>query len=248
MHSTTLLPNFNKLKSYFPDITTETITHISYNKLSDGLIKVLDSYNLSDHHTQILFLILRKNEDIRMKYEALWRDYNDDKTSKEVAAFLLAYKESKPNQQYQLVAKPITGTVAIKDTNIARWMTEVIYNAIEKQQFPLGLFGSKLMKDLFGDNPFDVDEISIEHLKIASEQTIRRPTTKISRLYVEFCLYIQIYLVNETHLTIPEGVMLTDVHANFFFDILELLEYLERNDIDSEPKDYMHTLFRNQLR
>lgn len=264
MYSTKLLPNFNQLKAYFPDITDEMILQVeanqgvpihleyqsedSYNDFSHRLKKALSIYNLVDHHTEILYLILRKNEDIRMKYEALWRDYNDDKKSKEVVAFLLAYKESKPNQQFELVAKPITGTVAIKDPGIARWMAEVIYDAVEKQTFPIGLFGSKIMQDLFGDNPFDADEISIERLKNASEQHLRKPTTNISKLYFEFCLYIQTYLVNETHLTIPENVMLTDAHANFFFDLLELLGYLDRTQIESEPKDYVHTMFRNQLR
>lgn len=264
MHSTILLPNFSKLKAYFPNITNETISqteayggveiHLeyqdeeSYNTLSEELKKVLAVYNLADHHTEILYLIIRKNEDIRMKYEALWRDYNDDKTSKEVVAFLLAYKESKPNQQFQLVAKPITGSVAIKNTEIARWMTEVIYNAIEKKEFPLGMFGSKLMKDLFGDNPFDVDDISIERLEAASTRTSKKPTKRISQLHVELCLYLQTYLINETHLTIPENVMLTDAYANFFFDLLEILGYLDRDQIESDPKDYVHTMFRNQIR
>jgi hypothetical protein len=264
MYSTKLHPDFNKLKAYFRDITDQIIDQVEanqgvpihleyqsedrYNDLSYGLKIVLNDYNIEDHFSELLYLILKKNEDIRKRYDVLWTNYNDDKTSKEVASFLLAYKQSKSNQQFQLVLKPITGSVTIKNTEIARWMTDVIYNAIERKEFPLGTFGSKIMQDLFGDNPFDVDEISIERLEAASKKTAQKPTKRISQLHVELCLYLQTYLIHETHLTIPENVMLTDAHANFFFDVLELLEYLDRNEIESEPKDYMHAMFRNRLR
>ncbi len=255
MFSTKLFPDFNRLKSYFPAITNQMISDIEANEgvpvnlehydedsfieLSNGLKTILTKYNLDDHYTELLYLVLKKDEEIRTTYNSLWQNYNDDKTSKEVAEFLLAFKQSKPNQPFQLTAKAFTGSVSIKNTYISRWMCETIYTAIEKQEFPLRLFGAKVLHNLFGSNPFDVNEISTERLEATSKLNPRKPTTKVKRLYIEFCLFIQIYLINETNLTIPDGVRLTDSQANFFFDVLELLGYLDSDSV-SVPKDYIH--------
>lgn len=264
MYSTKLLPDFTKLNNYFVNITEAHIQQIkanngveinldyldqeSFKDLSEGLKSICEKYNLNDHYDELLYLIVRKNEEIRLKYDTIWENYQSDKTAKEVAQLLLAYKESNPNQQFQLTVKTLTESVSIKSTPIARWMAELIYNAIENQEFPLGLFGHQIMQHLFGDNPFDVDEISLDRLKAAAAFSPKKPTTKLKRLDVEFCLYIQTYLINQTDLILPEEVMLTDAHANLFFDILELLGYLNKEKIESEPKDYIHTMFRNQLR
>jgi len=264
MYDTTLNPDFNRLKGYLPNITDADITSIkqaggvpvildymrevSYLSVSEGLKTVVERYGIADHYDELLYLILQKNEQIRERYDAYWQNYNDDQTSKEVAKFLLAYKESNPKQHFQLVAKPITGSVAIKDAAVARWMCELIYKAIEAKEMPLGVFGEKLLFDLFGDS-FATDEpISSERLKATAELNPKKPTVRIKKLYVEFCLHIQIYLIEHTRLTLPTNVSLTDVQANFFFDVLELLGYLDRDDIESEPKDYIHAMFRNHTK
>lgn len=264
MFSTKLFPDFKRLNSYFPAITNQMISDIEANEgipvaleyydedsfieLSNGLKTILTKYNLDDHYTELLYLVLKKDEEIRITYNSLWQNYNDDKTSKEIAEFLLTYKQSNPNQPFQLTAKAFTGSVSVKNTYISRWMCETIYTAIEKQEFPLRLFGTKVLHNLFGSNPFDVNEISTERLETTAKLTPRKPTVKLKRLYVEFCLFIQLYLINQTHLTLPENVLFTDTHTNLFFDLLELLGYLDRDKIESEPKDYVHTMLRNQIR
>jgi hypothetical protein len=261
MYQTTIKPDFNKLKAFFPNITDEQILLVErsngvpvnlehmdeaeYLNVSQGLISMLERYNLAEHYNELLYLILSKNEDIAERYLTIWQNYTDDQTSRELAVFLLAYKTSKTNQPFQLTAKSFTTTATIKSTPIARWMADTIYNAIERQEFPLGVFGTKVMFDLFGNNPFDVDSISIERLEATAKLNPRKPTVKLRKLYVEFCKYIQLYLISETHLTLPEGMRLTDAHANLFFDLLELLGFYSNDDIQSEPKDYMHAMFRN---
>jgi hypothetical protein len=264
MYVANLLPDFTKLKSYFPDLTEEHFNQIktnngvdlhldyldelSYTNVSGGLKLMCDKYGMQEHYVELLYLIVKKNEEIRIKYVTLWENYNADQTAREVAQLLLAYKESNPNQHFQLAARSLTKSISIRNTPIARWMAELIYNAVEKQDFPLELFGHQIMSHLFGDNPFDVDKISMERLKVAAAITCRKPTTKLTKLYVEFCLYIQTYLINQTHLVLPASVMLTDAHANFYFDMLELFNYVSKEKIQSEPKDYIHSMFRNKLR
>ncbi|ATP58404.1 hypothetical protein CPT03_19025 [Pedobacter ginsengisoli] len=264
MYETTLNPDFNKLKTFFPNITDADIAAIQqaggvpvnleymretrYLSVSEGLKTIVETYGIADHYEELLYLILKKNEQIAERYEAYWNNYNDDQTSKEVAKFLLAYKESNPRQHFQLVAKPVTGSVAIKDTVVAKWMCEQIYKAIEARDFPLGVFGEKILYDLFGDS-FATDEpISLERLKATSELNPKKPTLRVKKLYVDFCSYIKDYLIEHTRLTLPSDVSLTDAQANFFFDVLELLEYLDRDKIESEPKDYIHTMIRNHTK
>jgi hypothetical protein len=264
MYQTTIKPNFNKLKTYFPDITAEQILQIaeeggvsvnldymteeSFLRVSEGFKNICNKYKVTEHYDELLYLIMRKNEQIRSRYDAYWQNYEDDQTSKEVAKFLLAFKESKPNHHFQLVAKPITGSVAIKDSGIAKWMCEQIYNKIEAREYPLGLFGEKLSYDLFGEEGQRGDTLSLERLRATSNLKPRKPTTKVNRLYVEFCIYLQVYLINHTSLTAPPETLLTDVQANFFFDVLELIGYLDRDKVQSEPKDYMHAMFNNSIK
>lgn len=263
MYDTIIKPDFSKLKTYFPNVTDEQIkliadgqgvpvnldymTEESFIRVSEGFKTMCQRYNVSNHYDELLYLIMQKNEQIRVRYDAYWQNYEDDQTSKEVAKFLLAFKESKPNHHFQLVAKPITGSVAIKDSAVAKWMCEQIYKAIEAKEFSLDIFGSKLINDLFGDD-FNTDKpISIERLKITSMLNPRKPSVRVKKLYVEFCLYIQVYLINETQMTAPPDILLTDAQANFFFDVLELLGYISGDNIQSEPKDYIHAMFKNNI-
>jgi hypothetical protein len=262
MFSTTILPDFRKLKTFYPHLTEGQINQIEaqggvpihldymdeveYYRVADGLKVVLDKYALTNHYTEILYLVLKKNEQIRERYDAYLLNYNDDLTSREVAKFLLAYKTSKPNQNFHLTAKSVTKTVTIKDSAISRWMAELIYNNIEEGNFPLGISGEKINYDLFGED-LNSKSISLERLEATANLKPRKPTVRVKKLYVEFCRYLKTYLVNQTHLIVPDNITLTDAHANFFFDTLELLGYLNADKIESEPKDYLHAMFRNNL-
>ena len=274
MYETILNPDFNKIKEYIPNITDADLTLIQqaggvpvyldymkeadYLRVAEGLKQAVNTYGVADHYEELLYLILQKNEQIRVRYDAYWQNYNDDLSSKEVAKFLLTYKESSPDKHFQLVAKENVGTVArpktesasIKDSTIAKWMCEQIYKAIEARKMPLGIFGEKILFNLFGDDfDFDTDAtISMERLKATASLSPRKPTVRVKKLLVEFCLRIQVYLIKHTSLSIPDDVLLSDAQANFFFDILELIGYVNRDKVESEPKDYIHAMFRNHIK
>jgi hypothetical protein len=262
MFTSTILPDFRKLRNYHT-ITDEQISAIEgsggvnveldymneedYLRVAEGLKIITQKYVLESHYTEILYLTLKKNEQIRERYDAYWQNYEDDLTSKEVAKFLLAYKISNTRQDFHLTAKPLTGSVTIKDSAIARWMADLIYTKIEQREFPLGLFGEKILFDLFGDEWDTKEPIKLERLEATANLSPRKPTVRIKKLYVEFCLYLQVYLINHTDLTLPGNGKLTDAQANFFFDLLALLRYVDSEKIASEPKDYMHAMFGNYI-
>lgn len=255
--------NFDRLKSYFPNITDQqkaliieqggyTINFESeyhdevYQELYVGLSEILNRYNLEDHINELYYIIIlldNQYQEIRYSSEVA---YNDDKTAKEVAQFLLTFKNAQPKQAFQLVAKSLTDTGAIKNPDVAKWMCQVIYDALEARNIPFDTFGEQIYLHLFGMNPLDGEPISMERLETASNLSVRKP--KFSNLLFKFCLHLRTYLNDETELKSGDNVLLSDIHANLFFDAFEFLGYLNRNNIQSEPKDYMHTLFRNQLK
>ena len=255
MFTTTLIPDFRKLTSYFPDlqagqevqptyITLEYIGEENFNRINIELLQKLEEYKLTEHHNELLYLILLKNEQIRVRYDAYWENYNDDLTSKEVAKFLLTFKETRPTEHFQLVAKPsLSSSSAIKDTAIAKWMCQVLYDKIEHKEFPLGLFGEKLIYDIFGNDSQSNKPIDINRLKAIANKSPKLPSVRLKKLYVELCCYLQPYLMEQTNLNADKGTLLTDQQASFFFDILEMIGYIDREKITSEPKDYIHSMF-----
>ncbi|WP_316808093.1 hypothetical protein [Pedobacter agri] len=255
MYTATLFPDFTRLTSYLNDsnsnngvqsvnIILEYIGEENFERISTKLRVELEKIHLEEHHNELLYLLLLKNEQIRVRYDAYWQNYNDDLTSKEVAKFLLTFKESKPTEHFQLVAKPsLSSSSAIKDTAIAKWMCEVLYNRIETKEFPLGLFGEKLVYDLFGNDPQSDNPIDIDRLRTIANRSPKLPTVRLKKLYVELCCYLQPYLNEQTHIKVQTGTILSDQQANLFFEILEMIGYIDGGKITSEPKDYMHSMF-----
>jgi len=260
MFTTTLVPDFRKLTDYFVNLSEEYILKVEsdggvvvnlkyldntgFEQLQIDLASILERYGLKDHYKELLYLILRKNEEIGEKHTMFWHQYNEEKKLKEVATFLLGLKKLKQHETVQLAIKPsLSPTLTINNNEIAEWMIQSIVDNLEKQEFPLSLFGSQIYK-LF-DGLEDDQHISLDKLTAASKLKLQNPKFKLRPLYVELCLYLQVYLVNQTHLTLPNNAKLSDKQANFFFDILQMLDYITIDDFDSEPKDYIYALFQN---
>jgi len=263
MHDIILNPNPRKLAQYF-ELTEELITKVetegvvveldfqteeTYDKLKVGFSKVCMDHSLSEHFEELFYLLLRKNEQIMVRYEAYCQNYDDDLTTKEVAQFLLAYKEAGDKTYLTLALKPSIGSTAtLKDTRVVKWICKVVVEQIEQGLYPISVLGEKISYDLFGSD-FQIDTpLDLERLKAAANLKPKKPSTRLKRLYVELCLHLSNYLIEHTTLTMSEGKLLTDAQANFFFDTLVALGYLKEDAIDSDKKDYMWTMFKNYLR
>jgi len=255
--------DFDKLKEYFLHLTPQQIALLKdqggmtlnfefempdeeYERFYNELLIILKAYNLEEHINELYYIVITLDNQCQdVKYLSEER-YNDDKTSKEVAQFLLAVKSYKPNQGFQLVAKSMTDTAAIKNPVVATWMSQLIVDAIEAKNFPFEVFGESILLHLFGENPMQEKSISLDRLESASTMKIKKPTYK--DILFRFALHLRTYLNEYTDLKTTGTVILANSHANLFFDIFEMLSYFHRNDIESEPKDYMHALFQNQLK
>lgn len=256
--------NFDRLKDYFPNITEEQKARIKqqggivpnlewdyannavHYEMFEALLKILKLYHLEDHINELYYIIIILNDNCQVLQEGQQIAYNDGQTTKEVAQFLLTLKAAKPNQAFQLVAKSTTSTAPIKNTEVAKWMCDLIYNAIETKQFPVELFSEQTLYNIFGTDISNDSPISMERLEATSNLKIKKPSNKST--LVSFCLQLRAYLNDHTNLSTPSDVLITNAQANFFFDVLELYGYLDRNKIESEPKDYIHALLRNHIK
>jgi len=255
--------DFDKLKEYFPNLSPQQKALLKeqggitlnfefemddaiYEELYQGLLKILTRYELQDHINELYYIVITLDNQYQ-DIEYLSRErYNDDQTSKEVAQFLLAFKSTKPNQAFQLVAKSLTETAAIKNPVVAKWMTQLILDAIENKNFPFEVFGERILLHLFGMDFSKEKSISMDRLEATSKMKIKKPTH--TDLLFRFALQLRTYLNEFTDVRTTGSVVLANVHANIFFDIFEMLGYFHRDNIESEPKDYMHALFRNQMK
>ncbi|NMN37716.1 hypothetical protein [Pedobacter sp. SG918] len=259
MFITTLRPDFRKLNDYFTNLQEHHILEVEklhgvpvhleyYNEqmfrmLEADLQNLLADYGLDEHHTEMLYLILHKSEEIGRRYTAYAEKYKEDIKLKEIAVFLHGMLSIKPNETLQLSIKPsLSDTLKLKNDKVTRWLTELIYDAIDNQQFPLSVFGTQIYA-LFDD---EIEgHLSPAKIKKASALKTENPKHKLLPMLADLCLYLQAYLINQTHLTLQPNTSLSDKQANFFFDLLTILNYIEPSTIGSEPKDYIYSLLAN---
>ena len=224
-----------------------------YQRYARGLIDVIEKYKLSDLKDELLFVIFREDEilndmliDDKLKY-----DYIENTI--DVSKFLLAFKNSKDSPNFQIGVKENTGTrnrpinknYFIKNEEISKWMCQLICDALESGNVPYGLTDPLGTEGLFLNINREKQEISIEKLKRGAELQNKSFNVYRRKRYVIFCESIKIFLEEYTPLKSPLGVKQTDAQANFFFDILSVLGYLNVDKINSDPKDFVHTMFRN---
>ena len=166
--------NFDRLKTYFPNITEEQKAAIKqrggywfnfewgyedsrYIRIYNELFIILEGYDLQEHINELYFILITLDDDFMAIKDLSDQDYIDTQTAKEVAQFLLTYKSSKPNQAFSLVAKSLTSSVSIKDERIAKWMCQLIYDAIEAKDFQLTDYEGKVVI-YHKDEPIDLLE------------------------------------------------------------------------------------------
>ncbi|WP_231424945.1 hypothetical protein [Pedobacter sp. Leaf250] len=258
----TLYPDYNRLQDYYPltqdqianfgdrgvEITSEHYNIEYYQGLADRFVKIAEDNGIGEHFNELMFIMIVFNDRLVEFIDGMWENYNDELKSKELAAFLLAYKTALPNHDFQLTAKPVTGSVTIKSQSMAHWMCSLIYDAIEQRKAPFDVFGYKLNYDIFGED-FKTDKpIDVERLKKAANLKPKNPKTLLKGFYCQFYYHLKPYLIKYTNLTSSTDVFITDAQANFFFNVLELFNYVDRDSITSEPKDYINTMLRNNLK
>lgn len=261
-----LHPDLKKLKAYLGEWHIKTFTEQGFAQLelaldedqfqrySDGLKGVINKYNMNEVRDELLYIILKEDEISGDNIRNDQQRYDYLENTIDVSKFLLAFKNSQDNPNFQIGVKentgnenmPVNKTHFVKNTEISKWMCQVICDAIEVGNLPYGLVDEQSTENIFGSiyygNQAPIKIKNLErgaHLKNKSFAVYRR------KRYVEFCYEIKNFLEEYTNLKTSANVKISDEQANFFFDILSVLDYLNYEKIESEPKDYINSMIRN---
>lgn len=254
-----IYPDVNNLKQYF-DYPQEKIDQIKnqgiriktdfyseefYAKVIEDFKIIAKQYLVLGHLEELIFLIIYYNEQMVNYSDTLWQNYEDDKISKEVAAFLLAFKKNEIDGDIQLAIKDKDGTHSIKNNAVSKWMCNLIAEAVEKGNMPFDVFGEKIFYDFFGMKMDFNNKLEIEKLQQASKIKLKTPKVLQQKIIVKFYEYLKPYLEDNTNLITKDKSALTNIQAEFFFDLFHILGLLSFEDAKPTKAKYMRTIIKN---
>jgi len=257
---------FEKIKDYLaPNFNSGEETHgfarldlvideEQFERYSKGLSEIIINHGLEAHAVELLFVIFSENELLGEKLvDDLYR-FRDTEKAIELSKFFLAFKTSQENPLFQIGVKVNSGTVNrpdsknyfIQDEEISKWMCQIITDAVEKGNYPGGVFGDVWSESIAGYNMTGKQwPLRIEDLERGANLKAKSYNVLTNKRYVEFCFNLQYFLAVHTHLKTPKGVKMTDALATFLFDVLSTLQHIDNEKIGSDPKDYIATMIRN---
>jgi hypothetical protein len=224
------------------------------DKYQEKLDAVIKKHGLNNLRDELLVVIFTEDESLNDALISDREQYDGMNTAIEVSNFLLAIKQAEGNHSIQIGIKENSGTANrpsnknyfISDQVISKWMGQLIVDAVESGKYPGFEFGEIFRDSIAGLNTSGKQqEIKIENLKYGASLKNRNFNVYKKRRQVHFCLHIKTFLDKHSILNAPEEVKITDAQANFFFDILSALGYINPDDIESEPKDYISAMIRN---
>jgi hypothetical protein len=224
------------------------------DRYKQQLEAVIDKHFLNELRDELLVVIFVGDEDLNEALQWDRETYDGINAAIEVSNFLLAIKQADNNHSIQIGIKQNSGTANrpsnknyfISDQVISKWMGQLIVDAVESGKYPGFEFGDIFRDSIAGLNiTGEKQELKIENLKNGASLKNRSFNVYKKRRQVHFCLHIKTFLDKYSILNAPEEVKITDAQANFFFDILSVLGYLNPDDIESEPKDYISAMIRN---
>lgn len=209
---------------------------IHLKRTKQKLQTLIDDHNLTPHKENILFLLLYTYVLIDDADEYLNFNLYRKNQTKQLAQFLLALKNTPGSKLVSLNLKSVheSGTAKITDPELITW----IYKGIQ-QQLESGSQHPGFM------TPHDMELTTEEDLTFHATQVIPRPTRAP---IADYFMPLHKFLINETDFK-PEGsAQLSDDMARFYFELLTILEVINPDKIQSEPKDYIHASFTNHAR
>ena len=208
--------------------------------------KILLRYDLVEFGDDLFLLLLLKYKLIEERIYDLELDYKNRNRAKDLANFLLLAKQTPKNKYNKLVLATNTDTAKVIDPDLIAWISQLITENIEEGNYPISMLGLAAV-EMFTDreNP---NELNIEKLRAAASTRISSPAKVIKEQQADLCLFIYKYLVSETDIKPEPNTWFSDRQLNFYFDILELFQYVDRLKIESEPKDWARTFLMNRFK
>jgi hypothetical protein len=259
-----LKPNYARIKKYFPwEGTPEQLqeanpdgyrievefwqTDDQFHKVFNRFGEIVEAYNLQEWCDDILLLLLLKYKTIEESIYDLELDYANRKRAKELAKFLLIAKETPKNKYNKLSIATLTDTAKVSDPEIISWISQLITGAIEKGHYPISLLGLAA-SDMYIVGGISDKELNVEKLQSAAAARITTVSKLTKERQADLCLFIYKYMVDETGIKPTSDQWFSAKLLNFYFDVLEMFDYVDRLAIESEPNDWIRTFLMNRLK
>jgi len=220
--------------------TEEKVAHIE-----EGFREIIKKYKLESSFDNLLFLSLGKLQELDSIQYELDFQFAQKKRTKELATLLLFFAESSPYQIHTILFKTNKKSAPIIDKKLIDWIQTIIIQSIKDGKMKLTDFEYGIMDAFFDERK---EQLDLNKLKIAATQSLISSKKEEKRLIADFCLYLYMYLVNETDIKPNPNSLFSDAMLNFFFDLLTLYELINPDRIQSEPKDYLGTLLKNRIK
>lgn len=268
MPTFTLTPNLRTLNRYLTYTTNAHWDAEQPNYMPEPIVSILEweifndevafenrfkelltKHHLINHYDNIFYLTLYIYDQVWQGIQIAYDDYSSKKRARELAQLLLMLKGTKEGRLDQIVFKSLTDTAKTTDSLLNDWVSITLIEALEHKQFAIGGFGSTVL-DMLSDkeHPLKPEPANEAKLKQYAKMRLIHPKNRINKGKVTICLMLYSYLEGETHMKADGEAVFSDAQLNFFFALLELLKQVDRNHIESEPKDYMRTLIMNVVK
>jgi hypothetical protein len=213
--------------------------------IENGFKHIMQKYSLVSHYDNLLLLTLGKVQETEAILDELYFQYNQRKRTKELANFILTFIESKRGGN-SLSLKTIWQTAKITDDALVSWVLKIIEEAVQSGNMPAGEFQYDIREILF-DRTEEGLKFNVAKLKVEVDRTVVSPNKQVRKQHALLCFYLNAYIIGETNLKPNPDTLFSDQQLNLYFDILCLFGYINADNVDSENKDYMSSLLRNQL-
>ncbi|HQT23998.1 MAG: hypothetical protein B7X86_14365 [Sphingobacteriales bacterium 17-39-43] len=204
-------------------------------KVETEFDKLVDTYNLLPQRDTLFLLALISYNKIIALNDTIEQTYLHTKRSKELAQLIRALKGSKVSTHNSVSIKTLTESVILTDQKLVTWINSLIMDAIKENQMPFDIMG-------FQGKSLQSDEV----LQSIAKQ--RLPKFKFQPMLVEFCSSLYPFLVQETDIKPDENTMFSDNMLNFYFELLVMLDMIDKEKIGSDHKDYMRSVLVNYMK
>lgn len=260
-----LSPNFTVLVNYFPfEETAEQLQQKYANgfeylvefydndedirRIKEGFQVIAAKYDLSNHYDNLLLIALYKLNITEAALYELRLQHPLQERTKELANLLLAFRQSERKHLNSFALKTFTNAAKVTDGWAIEWILTLLEKGIAKGQYPIGGFDYSLNEKFHDTLPNGDKVLSLQKLKEEAERPVVSYKRMVKSYHADFCLYVYRYLDQETDIRPDKTKLLSDAQLNFFYELMVLLEMINPDTIDSEPKDYIGSLLRNRIK
>jgi|GEM_PF-4972064 len=214
--------------------------------------ELAERYKIVQHYDTLLYICLVESNNAELKLKGKHDTYKSYRRLKELAQLLLLYNAEQKYKPKTIAVASLTDKVKLNDEVLIEWLGTTIKNAIEEQKFSVAQFGEEaftLTSNTDGKIIAGKQTLNYNAIEGLAKRYMREPGIRERNKYLSSFLFMVLnFLSNETVLTTKPNVKFSDDQLNFLFYIAKLFDWLQEDDFESEPKDYIKTLLNNRVK